>query len=106
MSNVLDTVKHATAHDTVVKMPSVSPTQARLMAAAAHTPGGYGGVPQSVGRDFNKADKGSAMLKQAMANRNARKTFEKSGRDVEPRGMKEGTPREEAYDARQMRGGR
>jgi len=30
-----------------------------LMAAAAHTPGGYGGVPQSVGREFNQADKGS-----------------------------------------------
>ena len=28
------------------------------MAAAAHTPGGYGGVPQSVGREFNKADTG------------------------------------------------
>ena len=28
------------------------------MAAAAHTPGGYGGVPQSVGREFNAADTG------------------------------------------------
>jgi len=28
------------------------------MAAAAHSPGGYGGVPQSVGREFNKADTG------------------------------------------------
>jgi hypothetical protein len=28
------------------------------MAAAAHTPGGYGGVPQSVGKDFNAADTG------------------------------------------------
>lgn len=37
-------------------MPSVSPAQARLMAAAAHTPGGYGGVPQSVGEEFNAAD--------------------------------------------------
>lgn len=37
-------------------MPSKSPAQARLMAAAAHTPGGYGGVPQSVGREFNLAD--------------------------------------------------
>lgn len=37
-------------------MPSKSPTQARLMAAAAHTPGGYGGVPQAVGREFNRAD--------------------------------------------------
>lgn len=32
------------------------------MAAAAHTPGGYGGVPQSVGREFNAADKGTGIL--------------------------------------------
>lgn len=44
-------------------MPSKSKKQARLMAAAAHTPGGYGGVPQSVGKEFNKADKGSGILK-------------------------------------------
>ena len=37
-------------------MPSKSPKQARLMAAAAHTPGGYDGVPQSVGKEFNGAD--------------------------------------------------
>jgi hypothetical protein len=33
------------------------------MAAAAHTPGGYGGVPQSVGREFNKADTGKKFSK-------------------------------------------
>lgn len=38
-------------------MPSKSPAQARLMRAAAHTSGGYGGVPQSVGREFESADK-------------------------------------------------
>jgi hypothetical protein len=37
-------------------MPSKSPAQARLMRAAAHTPGGFGGVPQSVGREFAAAD--------------------------------------------------
>jgi hypothetical protein len=37
-------------------MPSTSPSQKRLMAAAAHTPGGYGGVSQSVGKEFNRAD--------------------------------------------------
>lgn len=42
-------------------MPSVSPKQARLMAAAAHTPGGYGGVPQKVGQEFNQADKGTGI---------------------------------------------
>lgn len=45
-------------------MPSKSASQARLMAAAAHTPGGYGGVPQSVGKDFNQADKGTGILKK------------------------------------------
>lgn len=45
-------------------MPSKSPAQARLMAAAAHTPGGYGGVPQSVGKEFNKADKGTGILRK------------------------------------------
>lgn len=39
-------------------MPSVSKAQRRLMAAAAHTKGGYGGVPQSVGKEFNAADAG------------------------------------------------
>lgn len=38
-------------------MPSKSPSQHRLMEAAAHTPGGFGGVPQSVGKDFARADK-------------------------------------------------
>lgn len=32
------------------------------MAAAAHTPGGYDGVPQAVGKEFNQADKGSGIL--------------------------------------------
>jgi hypothetical protein len=39
-------------------MPSKSPAQHRLMQAAAHTKGGYGGVPQKVGKEFAKADKG------------------------------------------------
>jgi hypothetical protein len=32
------------------------------MAAAAHTPGGYGGVPQSVGKEFNEADQARASM--------------------------------------------
>jgi hypothetical protein len=28
------------------------------MAIAAHTPGGYGGVPQKVGEEFHNADRG------------------------------------------------
>ena len=49
-------------------MPSRSPAQARLMAAVAHSPefAKKVGVPQSVGQEFNKADKGGRMLKQAM----------------------------------------
>jgi hypothetical protein len=39
-------------------MPSKSPSQKRLMQAAAHTKGGFGGVPQKVGKEFVKADKG------------------------------------------------
>ena len=45
-------------------MPSKSASQARLMAAAAHTKGGYDGVPQSVGKEFNQADKGTGILKK------------------------------------------
>jgi len=35
-------------------MPATSPAQERLMQAAAHTKGGFGGVPQSVGKEFTK----------------------------------------------------
>jgi hypothetical protein len=53
-------------------MPSKSPAQHRLMEAAAHTPGGYGGVPQSVGRDFARADsRRSHRGKSTMAGRKA-----------------------------------
>ena len=38
-------------------MPSKSKAQHRLMEAAAHTKGGFGGVPQKVGKEFVKADK-------------------------------------------------
>lgn len=49
-------------------MPSKSPAQAKLMRAAAHTKGGYGGVPQKVGKDFEAADKARAASK-GMINR-------------------------------------
>ena len=39
-------------------MPSKSKAQHNLMEAAAHTKGGYGGVPQKVGKEFAKADIG------------------------------------------------
>jgi hypothetical protein len=45
-------------------LPSKSKSQARLMAAAAHTPGGFGGVKPSVGKEFNKADAKTGILKK------------------------------------------
>jgi hypothetical protein len=43
------------------------------MAAAAHTKGGYGGVPQSVGKEFNAADTGSGIIKPKPKRRAMRK---------------------------------
>jgi len=56
-------------------MPSKSKAQARLMAAAAHDPAfaKRAGVPQSVAKEFNAADKGTKMLKQAMQAKALRK---------------------------------
>ena len=44
-------------------MPSTSDKQRRFMAAAAHDPGFAQrvGIPQSVARDFNQADKGKKL---------------------------------------------
>lgn len=46
-------------------MPSKTKKQARTMAAAAHNPAFAKkiGIPQSVAKDFNQADKGTKMLK-------------------------------------------
>lgn len=46
-------------------MPTKSPAQKRLMEAAAHTKGGYGGVPQSVGKEFVSKDAEEPMLAAA-----------------------------------------
>lgn len=43
-------------------MPSKNAPQHDLMEAAAHTPGGYDGVPQKVGQDFVAADKASGKM--------------------------------------------
>jgi len=47
-------------------MPSVSPKQARFMAAAAHSKSfaKKTNIPQKVAKEFNQADKGSKMLKR------------------------------------------
>jgi hypothetical protein len=49
-------------------MPSKSPAQARMMAAAAHDPklAKKIGVPSSVAKEYNKADTGTKMLSRAM----------------------------------------
>ena len=44
-------------------MPSKSSAQHRLMEAAAHTKGGFGGVPQKVGKEFASADKDKSFSK-------------------------------------------
>jgi len=50
-------------------MPSTSDKQRRFMAAAAHDPkfAERAGIPQSVAKDFNEADKGKKLAK-AMQN--------------------------------------
>jgi hypothetical protein len=92
-------------------MPSVSSKQHNFMAAVAHSPAFAKkvGVSQSVGQDFNKADKGRNFSKggDTMATKgvNPFAKFEKSGKDVEVKGKgKEGSKREEAFDMKQMKG--
>jgi hypothetical protein len=49
-------------------MPSKSPKQARMMAAAAHSPefAKKTGVPMKVAKEFNKADTRRKKLSKAM----------------------------------------
>ena len=55
-------------------MPSTSDKQRRFMAAAAHNPtfAQRAGIPQSVARDFNQADKGKK-LAEALKRRGEQK---------------------------------
>lgn len=50
-------------------MPSKSAKQARFMAAIAHDKkfAKKAGVPQSVGREFNQADKGTGIRRKGTA---------------------------------------
>lgn len=53
------------------------------MQAAAHTPGGYGGVPQAVGKDFVAAGPASPKLPARVGHklrREARRSEIKAGR--------------------------
>lgn len=60
-------------------MPSTSKKQARTMAAAAHDPGFAKrlGIPQKVAREFNQADKGTEMLREAMTKKELRRRQQK-----------------------------
>jgi len=80
-------------------MPSKSPAQHRLMEAAAHTKGGYGGVPQKVGKEFVKADEGKKFKEGGLyANINAKRQriAEGSGEKMRKVGSK-GAPTVEAF---------
>jgi hypothetical protein len=61
-------------------MPSKSPAQHRLMEAAAHTKGGFGGVPQKVGKEFARADEGKKFKEGGLyANIHAKQARIKAG---------------------------
>jgi hypothetical protein len=89
-------------------MPSSSKKQHNFMEAIAHSPSFAKkvGVPQSVGQDFSKADKGKTFKRggdMATKGVNPFAKFEKSGKDVEVKGKgKEGSKKEEAFDKSQM----
>lgn len=58
-------------------MPSANAAQRKLMNIAAHTPGGYGGVPQKVGADFHAADKAAGYFKKKRTKSNAEIMYSK-----------------------------
>jgi len=101
-------------------MPSKSKAQHNFMEAIAHSPSFAKkvGVPQKVGQDFAKADKGRKfskggdMKKMNMGGyagggkmaKGGMAMFEKSGKDVEKKGMKEGSKADMMLDRKQMMG--
>ena len=112
-------------------MPSTSKKQHNFMAAIAKNPAFAKkvGIKQSVGEDFIKADKSRKFGSGGMARPDAQiinkpktnhgsmalfkkggdmmskmKMFEKSGKDVEKKGMKEGSKADMALDKKQMMG--
>jgi len=88
-------------------MPSTSKKQHNFMETIAHSPSFAKkvGVPQSVGQDFSKADKGKTFKRggdMATKGVNPFAKFEKSGKDVEKKGMKEGSKADMMLDKKQM----
>ena len=89
-------------------MPSTSDRQRKFMAAVAHNPSFAKkvGVPQSVGQDFSKADKGKTFKRggdMATKGVNPFAKFEMSGKDKEKKGAKEGSKKEMMMDKMQMK---
>ena len=80
-------------------MPAKSAKQERFMQAVAHNPkfAKAAGVPQSVGKEFTKS--GGGMATKGV---NPFAKFEKSGKDVEKKGVKEGSKKDMAMDKKQM----
>ena len=114
-------------------MPATSFKQKKFMDAVAHNPSfaKQAGVPQSVGKDFSEASKGMKFGPKTRADSqkiNSPKTnqgkqelfkkggsmatkkmnpfakFEKSGKDVEKKGVKEGSKKDMMMDKAQMMG--
>ena len=89
-------------------MPSTSKKQHKFMEAVAHNPSfaKKAGVPQSVGQDFSKADKGKTFKRggdMATKGVNPFAKFEMSGKDKEKKGAKEGSKKETMMDKMQMK---
>lgn len=83
-------------------MPAVSKKQKRFMDAAAHSSAFAKkvGIPQSVAMDFSKASKGRK-FRQGGETMAKMKMFEKSGKDMEKKGVKEGSKADMAMDKKQ-----
>ena len=77
-------------------MPSKSKAQHNLMEAAAHTKGGYGGVPQKVGKEFVKADKMKKGGLYENIHKKQQRIAEGSGEKMRKPGSK-GAPTAEAF---------
>jgi hypothetical protein len=76
-------------------MPSTSAKQHKFMEAVAHSPSFAKkvGVPQSVGKDFSKADKGKTFKQGGeMATTKMGKPVMKAGMSTAKDGMKKPTP--------------
>jgi hypothetical protein len=80
-------------------MPSKTPAQHKLMEAAAHTKGGFGGVQQKVGKEFVKADKGKNYKEGGLyENINAKRERITKGSGEKMRNVgSEGAPTAEAF---------